>query len=183
MVACASTPSIPVCRAPPHSRPSGCLLRANCSPLPGPALQTPHFSTPSPCLQQGHPLRLGVGMAGVSTPCTGLTLSCCHTLAATFSSPDVESTLLFLLPSGLQVPSLPLSSSFSFFFFDLPGSAGILLCPFTCPRSSASFLQRLCENCSICRCGSDEFVKRDQLHVCLILCHLGPSSLFYFQSS
>ena len=116
MVAQASTSSIPVCRAPPslpslRMSPQSQLQSSAwvCSP-------NPTFQHPEPLSAAGDTLSGWVGRAGVSTPCTGLTLSCCHRLAATFSSPDVESTLLFLLPSGLQVPSRFFSSSFSFFF-------------------------------------------------------------------
>ena len=41
-----------------HSRPSGCLLIAHHSPLPGSALQTPHFSTQPLSLLPDVPLRL-----------------------------------------------------------------------------------------------------------------------------
>ena len=43
----------------PHSRPSGCLLTAHHSPLPGSALQTPHFSTQPLSVLLDMPLRLG----------------------------------------------------------------------------------------------------------------------------
>ena len=102
--------------SPPHSRPLRISPQSQpqssawvCSP-------NPTFQHPEPLSAVVDTLSGWVGRAGVSTPCTGLTLSSCHTLAAMFSSPDVEFTPFFLLPSGLQVPSCFFSSSFSFFF-------------------------------------------------------------------
>ena len=116
MVVQASTSSIPFAELSPHSRPLRISPQSQpqssawvCSP-------NPTFQHPEPLSAVVDTLSGWVGRAGVSTPCTGLTLSSCHTLAAMFSSPDVEFTPFFLLPSGLQVPSCFFSSSFSFFF-------------------------------------------------------------------
>ena len=55
----ASSTSMPFIDLLLHSRPSGCLLIAHHSPLPGSALQTPHFSTQHLSALLDMPLRLG----------------------------------------------------------------------------------------------------------------------------
>ena len=112
MMVQASTSSILFAELFPHSRPPQSRPQSSawvCSP-------NPTFQHPEPLSAVVDTLSGWVGRAGLSTPCTGLTLSSRHMLAAMFSSPDVEFTPLFLLPSGLQVPSRFFSSSFSFFF-------------------------------------------------------------------
>ena len=116
MMVQASTSSILFAELFPHSRPLRMSPQSRpqssawvCSP-------NPTFQHPEPLSAVVDTLSGWVGRAGLSTPCTGLTLSSRHMLAAMFSSPDVEFTPLFLLPSGLQVPSRFFSSSFSFFF-------------------------------------------------------------------
>ena len=59
MVVQASSRSIPLETSSLTPVPSGCLLRANHSPLPGSALQTPHFSTQPLSASLDMPLRLG----------------------------------------------------------------------------------------------------------------------------
>ena len=91
LVVQASSTSILVYRAPPSplspqdvsSQPTGVL----CLGL----LSRPHISAPSLCLQQWT-FSGWVGRAGISTLRTGLTLSCCQTVAV-FSSLSVPAEL------------------------------------------------------------------------------------------
>ena len=71
---------------------------AHSSPLPGSALQMPHFST-QPFSAAVDTLSGWVGTAGVSTLCTGLTLSCCHRLLACSLPTENEAPLLSHLGS------------------------------------------------------------------------------------
>ena len=148
--------------------PSGCILLANHCPLPGFALQTPRSST-QPLSTLEHTLSGLVGRAGISTLCTGLTLSYMH--VAVFSShrergsPSVPTEL----PPGrgctgcgdlssLQIP--PGFCGFHLASFPLPFPpalscptwlSGNLSCPFRCPSSSARVPQGS-ENFSTSRC-------------------------------
>ena len=78
--------------------PSGCLLTANRSPLPGSALQTPHFRTQPLCAMVDTLSGLG-SRAVVSTICRSLTLSCLPLTGAAFSS-----------HKRMRLPSVPVSS-------------------------------------------------------------------------
>ena len=137
---------------PPVS--SGCLLTANHSPLPGSALQTP-YSTTQPLSAVEDTLSGCVGRAGVSTLCTGLTLS--STLVAVFSShrergspfvpaelppgrgfPGCRDLCCLQIPTGFcwsHPPSFPHpfppSLSCPTWLSSTPS------CPFRCPSSSA----------------------------------------------
>ena len=82
----------------PYPIPSGFLLTAHSSPLPGSALQTPHFST-QPLSTAADTLSGWVGRTGVSTLCTGLTLSCCHRLLPCSLPTENEAPLLSQLSS------------------------------------------------------------------------------------
>ena len=70
----------------------------------------------------------------------------------------------------------PILLPFLFFFpsfFHPTQLRGDLSCPFRCPISSASVHQVRRVNCSICRWILDVFVGRDEVHVLLLLHHLG----------
>ena len=166
----------PVCRALPLIPvPWGYLLRANRSPLPGSALQTPHFSTLSPCLQWWTPSQAGWAGQG-SVPRVQVSLCPPATRWLPCSLPRMwSSPLSFCFPQGCRSHLASFPPPFPSSFFWTTSLSRNPSCPFRCLTSSANFLQRLCENCYICRCILDAFVERDQLHVCLILCHLGPS--------
>ena len=58
-----------------HPVPSGCLLTANISPLPG-RLSKPRVPAPSPCRHQWTPSQAGARRAVARTICVGLSLSC-----------------------------------------------------------------------------------------------------------
>ena len=62
-------------------------------------LSRPHISAPSLCLQQTDTLSGWVGRAGISTLCTGLTLSCCHRLLPCSLPTENEAPLLSQLSS------------------------------------------------------------------------------------
>ena len=113
------------------------------------------------------------GWAGQgSAPNLQLSLSCCHTRVAMFSSTENEALLLSKLgspseglpgcghlfslqiPPSLQVPSQFLSSSFSFFFFGPTWISRSLSYSFRWWRFSASVQRGLCENSS----NSDVFL-------------------------
>ena len=159
LVVQASSISIPLAELLPPSRPSGCLLVANRSPLPGSALQSPRSST-QPCLQWWTPLRWTpsqTGWAGQgSAPHLQLSRSCCHTWVAMFSStenealllsklsprrgasPDVETAPHFHVPLRVQAPPHFLSSSFCFFFLLAYLAQQECICPSRFPRASAT---------------------------------------------
>ena len=128
MVVQASTSSILFAELSPHSRPLRISPQSQpqasawvCSP-------NPTFQHPEPLSAVVDTLSGWVGRAGVSTPCTGLTLSSCHTLAAMFSSPDVEFTPFLSAPLRVAGPILLLFLLlFLLLSFELPHSAGILL--------------------------------------------------------
>ena len=80
------------------------------------------------------------------------------------------------------------------FLFHPTWLCGDISCPFKCPRSSASFQQEnyysICRcildvfvNYSICRCILDVFVGRDEIHILLLLHHLGKSRVTIFKNS
>lgn len=71
----------------------------------------------------------------------------------------------------LQLPSHRCRSHSSSSLLSYPLYRNIFL-SFWCLRSSASVQQVLCEDCSICRCILDALVRRDELYVLLLLCHL-----------
>ena len=62
-------------------------------------LSRPHISAPSLCLQQTDTLSGWVGRAGISTLCTGLTLSCCHRLLPCSLPTENEAPLLSQMSS------------------------------------------------------------------------------------
>ena len=127
------------------------------------------------------------------TICVGLTLSClpqtsCWTLlrvpeppilpadlpASEGASPNAGTSSYLQLPARDAVPFLlPLLFLFPSSFFHLTQLCQDLSYLFRCLRSSASVQQVLCENCSICRYILDEFVRRDELRVLLLLRYLG----------
>ena len=169
----ASSPSIPVCRAPTSlpfpqgvSSPPIAVL---CLGL----LSRPHIPAPSPCLQRRTPSQAGWAGLGAVPVCSPHSVLLPHAgCRGLFPGCGDHPSLSAPLRVAGSISLLFLFLSF-FLLIYLAQQESIL--SFWCPRSSASFLQRLCENCSICRCILDAFVERDQLRVCLILCHLGPS--------
>lgn len=68
----------------------------------------PTFQHPRPCLQQGTPSQAG-GHGRGQYPCTGLTLSCCHTLAARSLHRMWSPPFSFCCPQGHRshLPSFP----------------------------------------------------------------------------
>ena len=173
------------CRLPPQAShlqssslppvPSGCLLMANSSPLPGSALQSPRSSTQPlsavvdtlevDTLRLGgqgraqHPICSSHGPAATrGLPCSlpqRMRLSFCPNWAPAVRGPPGCRHLLSLqIPPSLQVPSQFLSSSFSFFFSGPTWLCRNLSCPFRWWRFFASVQRGLCENCS----NSDVFL-------------------------
>ena len=150
LVGQASSTSILFAELCPPSRPFGCLLTANRSPLPGSALQTPHLRTEPLCAMVDTLSGLGEqgwGQDHLRRSHSVLPASdwCC----LLFPSENEAPFRLVSSPLGLQVPPHFLSSPFSFLsHWSCLAMRGSFL-SFQLSRSPASVRKGLCEYCSI----------------------------------
>ena len=190
----ASSASIPGCGAP-HS-PQAVSSQPTAVPSPG-LLSKPHVLAPSPRVHLQAPVSGWGAQGGCGTdhlhrshcvlpatdqlPGSPLSLQVSPSVPGDLpaheeASPVVATSPHLHLPARSTGPILlPLLFLFPSSFFHATRLHGDLSCPFRCPRSSASVQQVLCENCSTCRCIPSAFVGRGELHVLLLLCHLGKS--------
>ena len=179
------------------SLPSPQAVSSQSTAVPSSSLfSNPTFQYPAPVCTGRHLSQAGACRAVAWTIYVGLTLSYlpqtgCRallrapeapllsqltSLLVRRASPDARtSPYLQFSNRGAGPVLLPLLFLFPSSFFCPTQLHGDLSCPFRCLRSSASVQQVLCENCSIRRCVLDAFVGRDELHILLLLCHLGKS--------
>ena len=154
-------------------------------------LSIPHVPTPSPCKYQWAHVPVW-GMQGCGTYHLHKSHSVLSATDQLFHPPprpsDAPLLSQLISPSGGFPTCGNLSSSaphkgcrfhptsspllFPFFFLSSYLVMWRSFLSFLASKSSASVQLVLCENCSICRCILDAFVKREKLHLLLLLHHL-----------